>query len=260
MIWDEYVSGKQTYGQLSERYKISKRTVQRYLVSVPVITPIQTPGSIVLLMDTTYFGRAFGVMLFKDACSGKNLLKYYVKYETNQKYKEGIEVLIANGFTIDAIVCDGRKGLLNLFPSIPTQMCQFHQTAIIRRYLTKKPKTDAAKELKVLTKLLTKTDKESFEGGLSDWHCKWEPFLKERSRNLKTNKTQYTHRSLRSAYNSLKNNLPWLFTWYDFIEQRIPNTTNGIDGHFADLKNKLRNHNGLSIANKQKFINEFLKA
>lgn len=211
-------------------------------------------------MDTTYFGRAFGVMLFKDAGSGKNLLKYYVKYETNQKYKEGIEVLIANGFTIDAIVCDGRKGLLNLFPNIPTQMCQFHQTAIIRRYLTKKPKTDAAKELKVLMKLLTKTDKESFEGGLSDWHCKWEPFLKERSRNLKTNKTQYTHRRLRSAYNSLRNNLPWLFTWYDFIEQMIPNTTNGIDGHFADLKNKLRNHNGLSIANKQKFINEFLKA
>jgi hypothetical protein len=26
------------------------------------------------------------------------------------------------------------------------------------------------------------------------------------------------------------------------------------------LKNKLRNHNGLSIARKKKFINEFLKA
>ena len=107
---------------------------------------------------------------------------------------------------------------------------------------------------------LTKTDKESFEGGLSDWYCKWEWFLKERSKNHKTNKTQYTHRKLRSAYNSLKNNLPWLFTCHDFIELKIPNTTNLIDGHFANLKNKLRNHNGLSIAHKQKFINEFLKA
>jgi hypothetical protein len=41
---------------------------------------------------------------------------------------------------------------------------------------------------------------------------------------------------------------------------KIPNTTNAIDGHFADLKNKLRNHNGLSKARKKKFMNEFLKA
>lgn len=254
------MSGKQTYEQLSERYKMSIRTVQRYLESVAVKTTIQSPSSIVVLMDTTYFGRVFGVMLFKDACTGKNLLKYYVKSETNQKYKEGIEKLVAQGFTINAIACDGRKGLLTLFPNIPVQMCQFHQAAIIRRYLTKNPKTDAAKELKAHVKTLSKTDKESFVGGLNDWHRKWETFLKERSVNLKTNKTQYTHRKLRSAYNSLRNNMPWLFTWYDLIELKIPNTTNGIDGHFADLKNKLRNHNGLTIAHKQKFIDEFLKA
>lgn len=252
--------GKQTHAQLAKQYKISTRTVQRHLKSVIVHIPTQAPCPIVLLMDTTYFGRVFGVMLFKDAYTGKNLLKYYVKSETNQKYKEGIETLIAQGFTIKGIACDGRKGLLNLVPNIPVQMCQFHQAAIIRRYLTKKPKTDAGKELKVLVKLLTKMDKESFEGGLSDWYIKWEFFLKERTKSPKTNKTQYTHRKLRSAFNSLKNNLPWLFTWYDFIELKIPNTTNAIDGHFADLKNKLRNHNGLSIANKKKFIDEFLKA
>ncbi len=222
--------------------------------------PINAPDSIVVLMDTTYFGRAFGVMLFKDAYTGKNLLKYYVKSETNQKYKEGIEYLISQGFTINAIVCDGRKGLFNLFPNIPTQMCQFHQAAIIRRYLTKMPKTDAAKELKAHVKLLSQTDKESFVGGLNDWYNKWEVFLKERSINPKTNKTQYTHRRLRSAYNSLIRNQKWLFVWYDFMELKIPNTTNGIDGHFADLKNKLRNHNGLTIRHKQKFIDEFLKA
>ncbi len=54
--------------------------------------------------------------------------------------------------------------------------------------------------------------------------------------------------------------MPWLFTWYDYPELKIPNTTNTIDGHFADLKNKLRNHNGLSIERKKKFIDEFFKA
>jgi len=28
-------------------------------------------------MDTTYWGRAFGVMLFKDNITKENLLKYY---------------------------------------------------------------------------------------------------------------------------------------------------------------------------------------
>jgi hypothetical protein len=46
--------------------------------------------------------------------------------------------------------------------------------------------------------------------------------------------------------------------WYDYIELKIPKTTNAIDGHFADLKNKLRNHNGL-INRKMKFIDAFFK-
>ena len=107
---------------------------------------------------------------------------------------------------------------------------------------------------------MKKTDKESFEGALSEWFLKWESFLKERTVNEETGKSFYTHKRLRSAYRSLKTNLPWLFTWYDNIELGIPNTTNSIDGHFADLKNKLRNHNGLSIERKKKFIDGFLKA
>ena len=54
--------------------------------------------------------------------------------------------------------------------------------------------------------------------------------------------------------------MPYLFVWYEKMELGIPNTTNAIDGHFADLKNKLRNHNGLTKARKMKFINGFLKA
>jgi hypothetical protein len=41
-------------------------------------------------MDTTYFGRDFGVMVFKDSISGQFLYKQYVKYETNQLYLDGI--------------------------------------------------------------------------------------------------------------------------------------------------------------------------
>lgn len=75
--------------------------------------------------------------------------------------------------TVKAIICDGRKGLFSLFDGIPVQMCNFHQVAIIRRYLTKNPKMQASKELWAQVMLLTKTDKESFEGGLTDWFNEW---------------------------------------------------------------------------------------
>jgi hypothetical protein len=211
-------------------------------------------------MDTTYWGRNFGVMLFKDSYTGENLLKYYVKTETNALYIRGVNELKKQGFEVVAIVCDGRKGLIQAFKGIPVQMCQFHQVAIIRRYITKNPKLPASIELKELVAMMKMTDKESFKGGLDLWHTKWKIFLNERTTNLETGKSHYTHKRLRSAYRSLKTNLNWLFTWYDNIELNIPNTTNAIDGHFSDLKNKLRNHNGLSRARKMKFINEFLKA
>jgi len=211
-------------------------------------------------MDTTYWGKAFGVMLFKDATTKENLLKYYVKNETNLLYKQGIEELQSRGYTISAIVCDGRRGLLNSFGSIPVQMCQFHQAAIIRRYITKKPRLQASIELNVIVRLMNKTDKESFEGALNEWFYKWEHFLNERTINKETGKSYYTHKRIRSAYRSLNTNLKWLFTWYDYFGLNIPNTTNAIEGHFANLKNKLRNHNGLSISRKKKFIDGFLKA
>ena len=210
-------------------------------------------------MDTSYWGSNFGVMLFKDALTGENLLKYYVKNETNNLYKKGIEELQNRGFEIVAIVCDGRRGLFRIFNKIPVQMCQFHQAAIVRRYITKNPRMPAAIELKEVVELMTHTDKESFEGALLLWYNKWKIFLDERSINEEIGKSLYTHKRLRSAYRSLKTNLPWLYTWYDNIELKIPNTTNMLEGHFSDLKNKLRNHNGLSLTRKKKFIDGFLK-
>ena len=211
-------------------------------------------------MDTTYFGRKFGVMVFKDSLTGQTLYKQYVQQETNALYLAGIKEIASRGMKIQSIICDGRKGLLQLFEGhIPVQMCQFHQVAIIRRYLTKKPKMQASKELWEHVLILSKTDKESFCGGLQDWFTKWESFLNERKIDP-NGKLRYVHKRLRSAYRSLKNNLPYLFTWYDNIDLNIPNTTNAIDGSFSNLKNKLRNHNGLSIERKMKFIDEFFKA
>lgn len=147
-------------------------------------------------MDTTYWGRTFGVMLFKDSITKENLLKYYVKTETNAKYRQGIEGLTSRGVEIVAIVCDGRKGLTNSFGNTPVQMCQFHQSTIIRRYLTANPKMLASIELVNIVSMMKETDRESFVGALNGWHEKWKEFLNERSAHEDTGKSSYTHKRL----------------------------------------------------------------
>lgn len=260
LIWKQYTEGKQTYSQLAALYGCSIKTIQRKIDSIQPVANSTFPKIANVLMDTTYFGRKLGLMVFKDSITGSILFKQYVKQETNSLYLKGIQEISRRGIKIQSIICDGRKGLFLLFnDDIPIQMCNFHQVAIIRRYLTKKPKMQASKELWDFILLLKSTDKESFQGGLNDWYSKWESFLNERKTDEK-GRRRYVHKKLRSAYRSLITNMPWLFTWYDYPELKIPNTTNAIDGHFADLKNKLRNHNGLSIERKKKFIDEFFKA
>jgi hypothetical protein len=259
-LWHEYHEGKQTYCQLATKYGCSSRTIQRRIDKAVVKINEAKPRAVVVLMDTTYFGRSFGVMLFKDSYTGENLFKQYVKYETNQLYADGINWLKEKGFTVKAIVCDGRKGLVGMFKDIPVQMCQFHQAAIITRYITRKPKLQAAQELREIVLGLTRTNKSELINALNTWQAKWESFLNERTVDPETKKSRYTHRRLRSALRSIRTNLPWLFTFQDYPEFTIPNTTNAIDGHFADLKNKLRTHNGLNLTRKKKFIEGFLKA
>jgi hypothetical protein len=258
LLWQDYVYGKQTYKQLAAKYNISVRTVQRQLDKVIASNCNEVAQKdVIVLMDSTFWGRGFGVMVFKDALSKATLYKRYITTEKTLYYIEGLQEIKNKGYRISAVVCDGKRGLLYAIKDIPVQMCQFHQVAIVTRYITRKPRIHAAKELKKLIHLLVHTDKESFIGGLAAWHRKWEAFLAERSLNPATGKTFYTHRRLRSAYRSIQANLPWLFTWYDYPELKIPNTNNILEGTFTDLKNKLRNHNGLNMKRKQKFVDEF---
>ena len=57
---------------------------------------------------------------------------------------------------------------------------------------------------------------------------------------------------------SLKNNLPYLFTYQDYPALQIPNTTNSLEGSFAQLKELVVIHRGLNKSLKRKMINEIL--
>ena len=215
------------------------------------------PAKANIIMDTTYFGRDFGVMVLMDSISGQALFVGEVKHETNALYSAALNTLQEKGIEIQSIVCDGRKKLLQLFPNIPTQLCQFHQVKTVSRYLTRNPKTAAGKALWRLALKLKQSDKEGFQNALQAWFEAYEGFLNERTVNEETGESHYTHKKLRSAYLSLKRNLDYLFTFEAHFALGIHNTTNLLDGLFADLKRKLGCHHGMKMENKIRFIKDY---
>jgi len=69
-LWHLYSSGKQTYYQLSSLYGCFPRTIQRWLDKAVIVNRTEFSDVAVVLMDTTYFGRNFSVMVFKNALNG----------------------------------------------------------------------------------------------------------------------------------------------------------------------------------------------
>lgn len=253
LLWNDYVFWKQTYKQLSEKYNISVRSVQKLLDEYKLPEIQVTPQEVVLLIDTTYFWDIW-IMAFKDYYS-KNILKFkLVKNENYASYLFWINELKQEWWKIKAIVCDGKRWLLWGFWDIPTQMCHFHQVQIVTRYITKKPRLQANKDLRDLSLLLTKTDKETFSYYLDLWYIQYADFICEKW--IKEDwKGYYIHKRTRSAYFSLKRNLKYLFTYYDYIWQiDIPNTTNWLEGFFSHLKTKVRIHCWLKKERKIKVI------
>lgn len=256
----DYVEGKQTLSQLAQRYRISERTIQRDLAGMRFVRKIAKVKDVTIQLDTTYWGRNFGLMVIKDALRNKILWHKYVRNETISQYMEGISWLKSNGFRIYGAVIDGMRGLAQALYPIPVQMCQFHQILITRRYLTQEPELEASIELLSLVKNITKMDKESFVGAFNDWSEKYQNVINERIRDkrIKRHTPPYMRPRLRSAYLSLRRNMTLLWTFYDRPETGLPNTNNALEGVFSDIKSKVRAHRGISKDNRRKLLDEYI--
>lgn len=256
-LWKSYLTEKRTISELSTLHKCSERTIRRKLKLVADSFVPSNPESATIIVDTTYFSRVSGVMLFQDASLGKILYRKFVKNETNKDYLDGLFHIKEGGTEMKAIVCDGHMGLLQSITFCPVQMCQFHQLQIIRRLLTNNPHLPAGIELLALVRSMFSIGKEQFISAFNKWCNDWKEFLNERT-VLVSGKTTYTHRKLRTARRSIKTHLKWLFTYEEYPELNIPNTTNMLEGYNSQLKRALHNHNGMNETNKKKFIDGFL--
>ena len=210
------------------------------------------------MIDAFYFNRRSGILVFRSPTLKKNLLWYEIGKEKIEDYIRGIREVQGKGWKITGTTTDGKPGVIPAIEKegIPAQMCHFHQTQIVTRYITQRPRLEASIELKEIMLRLKMTDKESFEYWIQEWREKWSDFLNEKTFNPITKRKHFTHTRLRKAYRSVLRHMPNLFTF--LRNQDIPNTTNSLDGTFSHLRDKLRIHRGLRHRRKIKLIEELL--
>lgn len=259
-LWRSYQDGKQTISELAAAFGVSDSTIKRRLREIEKVWA-QPPldGSGYVHLDATYWGHNWGVMLAIDESSGKPLYMAFIAHERVQDYVDAVCSIEERGYTIMGIVIDGMKSLFSEFSAYKIQMCQYHMIQIVRRYLTLHPRLLAARELKALVDNIVNEDGPEFENKYRHWKSKWVDMLNRRS-TLKSGKTQFTHRRLRSAMHSVDFYLPYLFTYQQPECNGMPNTNNKIEGTFTDLKKNLNNHSGMSKENRKRFISGFFLA
>lgn len=213
------------------------------------------------ILQTPFFGRGYGILLARTP--SRILLWMEISTETVQAYEELLEDLEAAGYSFSGFVIDGRRGVRKMLekrcPKVPIQFCQFHQIQIVRRYIPKRAKSEAARSLRSLVMGLSRTSELEFNQALERWHKANKDFLNERSPSTRKRGWDYTHRRLRSAYRSINTNLPYLFTCRNKPILNMPNTTNHCDGLFAHLKQKIGIHRGISKPRRKKMIDYLLE-
>lgn len=258
-MFDAYVWKKQTLSQLAQETGRSHVWVRSRLDRVESAHSDLKPQPTVVIADTTFWGRSYGVCVFRAPILKKNIWWHEVEGEKVAHYHYGRKILESKGWTFVAAVVDGRRGLASVFADIPVQICQFHQVKQVTKYLTRRPETEAGKELRTLALSLKDSDELTFSKQLFAWHKKWHHFINQKTRLLGCNRWHYTHKNVRSAYKSLERNLPFLFTYQKYPDLHIPNTTNSLDGSFSHLKAKLAVHRGLRRDRRYKVISEILR-
>lgn len=258
-LWDEFVMGKRTKKLLGADIQRTPRTVTKLLDTVEVPEKVHCPRSIVLVIDATFFGREYGVLVARDPNEHENVHVHEMRHETKLEYQLVRNDLDQKGYTLCAVVLDGRRGIPRVFDGIPVQICQYHQWQIMKKYLTTRPKLESHKALLDIARLIAKSTEAEMKMLLVAFEKQFHDDLDEKRICPCCGKPKYVHRKLRSAYRSLTTNLPFLYTYQKYPDLKIPNTTNSLDGLWSALKMHVNAHRGLRFDRRFKVIRAYLK-
>lgn len=245
--------------------KVSSRTLwehfDKFLDNPPPPKPLKERKQIYLKIDGTYFSKWGCCLVYKE---GKEKIYWsFVLRETYFNYLHDLSDVKRLGYDVLGVTSDWHGSLVSAVSTahfdIPHQRCLVHTKRLCRTLLTRKPETEAGKDLLEISKLLTQIknhkDKVVWIAWLKRFEDRYQDLMNQRTYAIDPSskkKWWYTHRKLRRAFRTLKTSIPNLFIYLD--NPNIEKDTNGLESEFSHLKEKLGNHRGLKREKKENFI------
>lgn len=271
-----HVTGIYPITECARLMKVSTRTVYRYfeplwLMEIPN-NPDRHRIHDQIFIDGTY--TAAGCLLIAST-SDHVLCWHWCKQETTHSYTQLLSKLAAPL----CVVLDGGQGaqatIKKLWPNTLIQRCLIHAQRVVRRYVTSRPRTEAGREIYNLALELTSRETvqqaRKWAVDLHKYGIKHHDFLNEKNPlppeiNRTGKRYEFTHRRVRSAYNSLTNlhKKGHLFTYLTPPKQAIDkkswaSNTNKLEGGInSQLKFIARCHRGRGGERQRKMLEWWL--
>jgi hypothetical protein len=268
-VWfEQWVIGKQTIVQISERSGYSKRKIQRlfqHFLNSPPVFSIPQKESVHIIIDGTYFSSDICLVAYRNSEIKCTQLYRLSDNEHYEEIKEDLENLRTLNIQVQSITCDGHAAILKAIrkvfkKKIIVQRCVVHIQRMSRIWLTKQPQSFAGRELLKITQqissITTVTQKLYWLRALYDWDLTHREFIQEKSVNPLTNRTWYMHKMVRRVRHLLIRAFPDMFHYLD--NPKIAKSTNALESFFGHLKDNLSIHRGLTALHRKNFIRWYL--
>ncbi len=267
-IAQEWLEGYLSLNEVAEKYGTTRQNLTKKFSEIPIrVTKGKQkdlPQELILVVDAKEIEKDEVVLIVYEYISQQVIAWSFQKRENYASWFS-LFVLLKKRYQVKAIVSDGQKGLqkaiFDVFSNIIHQRCIFHVMKFSLGKLTRKPKTEAGKDLRnivlSLSSVYTEREAFQFQERFLTWERSYASFLKEKSINPLTGRKWYTHKSIRSVRSHLKNSLPFLFYYVD--DETIPRTTNNIEGGTnSSLDERLRRHRGIQKRFKRLLVSLYL--
>lgn len=143
----------------------SERTLKRYFYEQLPRCPvwhIQRREKVNLLIDGTYFPNKVCLVLYRDTNIRMTPFYRLTDGERLHELREDLQNIKNTGIEIESVTCDGAANILKavreVCPEAVLQRCTVHIAREIELWLTRKPKSEAGRELLELVRLLGRVE------------------------------------------------------------------------------------------------------
>ena len=261
--FERWVLQKATYEVLVAESGYSQSKLQRifrHYLSRPPTFVIQQKFRLYVIIEGTYFSEGLCLVLYYDTKLRYRLLYRFTTGEFYRQIKEDLNNLKKLGIDVAAVTCDGKRAIIKavekVYPTATIQRCLVHVQRMVRLWLTRKPKLQAARELRYLIGLLHHirgvVEQHMWVIAFEQWYKRHKVLIEEKVRHEPTQRWWYKHRQLRRSATMVKRALSDMFHFIG--DSDIAKTTHGLDSYFGHLKGNLSVHRGLSKKHREAFI------